>query len=325
MDSERAQELAKQGAIISFEGPDGTGKTHLIRLLDSYFKHLGIPSREFDELGKTRRARFFRREIFPERIDRGADPSLVLGLFYQASYYMLRDRVLPFLRREGGVALIHRYVDSTYAHHHKEGGVPLETILRHNKAMRLGILPDHTVLLKFPPERFAETFKARRTYIDRQKGRAGSERDENVWDVSELETQYKRQLWWEESILEGIRRGEPRRYSAIDATLHPDDMSLEALRGIIPTLLEHESLGPRLESQDLSSPEGLEFSFLSFLETKNPGNYKEMLVGWASQQTLIQRFLEEPDPEIKEFYRMFPEARTNTEGSHNISRERSLA
>ncbi len=135
-----------RGVFITFEGPEGAGKTTQIGLLATSLQNAGYNvtrTREpgGDVVGERVRELLLHAQIVPEA---------ELLLFAAARAQNVQTVVRPALLR-GDVVLCDRFTDSTLAYQGAGRGLPAEVIAQVNPFATGGLFPDVTLLLDLPP------------------------------------------------------------------------------------------------------------------------------------------------------------------------------
>ena len=148
------------GYFITFEGPEGAGKTTQIGLLATALQNAGqtiTRTREpgGDSVGEKVRELLLHGDV-------GAEAELLL--FAAARAQNVQTVVLPALLR-GEWVLCDRFTDSTIAYQGAGRGLPLEFIRRVNAFATSGLVPDLTLLLDLPPQ----TGLARQKSVDQNR------------------------------------------------------------------------------------------------------------------------------------------------------------
>jgi len=133
-----------QGLFITFEGPEGSGKSTLIRFAGRYFRRKGFSVLMLREPGGTSISEKIRDILLHEKGRFSAESELLLYLAARAE--LVREKILPGLRR-GEVILCDRFHDSTRAYQGYGSGISLNLIDVVGKFVKGGIEPDLTVLL----------------------------------------------------------------------------------------------------------------------------------------------------------------------------------
>lgn len=169
MEQQRAGDppAANRGRFITFEGPDGAGKTTQIALLEAALRargHAVARTREpgGDPVGERVRDLLLQRDVAP------VAPEAELLLFGAARAQNVRSVVRAALAA-GQVVLCDRFTDSTLAYQGHGRGLPLDLIRRVNAFAAGGLVPDRTFLLDLPPaEGLARQAEAQQNRLDRE-------------------------------------------------------------------------------------------------------------------------------------------------------------
>jgi len=159
----------KKGAFITFEGPEGSGKTTHIQLLASFLRKAGRNVLVTREPGGTKLARAFRRLLL-ETGD-GLVPLAELFLYEADRAQHVEETILPALKR-GQTVFCDRYTDSTLAYQGHGRRLDYKTIEALNKIASAGLKPDATILLDVPAGRGLRQARHRKNRHDRLE-RAG--------------------------------------------------------------------------------------------------------------------------------------------------------
>jgi dTMP kinase len=139
-----------RGMFITFEGPDGSGKTGQMDILANEFIKQGYPILRTREPGGT----FIGDQIRATLLDL-KNTSMVdrtEALLYQAARAQLVDEKIKPHLAEGGIVLCDRYADSTLAYQgygHRNTVESLQGIIHYATG---GLIPDLTILLDLAPE-----------------------------------------------------------------------------------------------------------------------------------------------------------------------------
>ncbi|OGK82122.1 MAG: dTMP kinase [Candidatus Rokubacteria bacterium GWC2_70_16] len=137
-----------RGALITFEGVEGSGKTTQCARLAEHLQRLGrhvVPTSEPDgtALGMAIRA-LFEEEGTPPT------PLAQVFLFMAARQQHVAQVIRPALA-QGAVVLSDRYADATLAYQGYAQGLDLQTIRDLNALATGGVLPDLTLVLDLEP------------------------------------------------------------------------------------------------------------------------------------------------------------------------------
>ncbi|MBK4779537.1 dTMP kinase [Streptococcus lactarius] len=202
------------GTLISFEGPEGAGKSSILEAILPLLEEKGIPYITTREPGGVDIAEKIRQVILdPDHTSMDAKTELLLYIASRRQH--LVERVLPALAA-GKVVLMDRFIDSSVAYQGYGRGLSVEDIEWLNQFATDGLKPDLTLYFD----------------LDVEEGLAriarNQEREVNRLDLEGLELHYK------------VRKGylalaekEPERIVKIDAS-----QSFETVLADVLTILE---------------------------------------------------------------------------------------
>lgn len=206
--------------FITFEGPDGSGKTSQVAILAEHLRRLGYPLLVTREPGGTSIGDQI-RTILSDLDNIAMQPRTEILLF-QASRAQLVDEVIrPHLER-GSLVLCDRFADSTLAYQGYGHCVDLDQLRGLIRFATGGLKPDLTLLFDVD----AETGLRRRA----QGG------DWNRLDAYEIE--------FHQRVRQGylaLAEEEPERWETINAG-QPPELVQEAVRKVVLTRLARESV-----------------------------------------------------------------------------------
>ena len=140
----------RTGKFITFEGPDGSGKTGQLDILAEEFIQAGYPILSTREPGGTSIGDQIRSTLLDLKNTAMIDRTE--ALLYQAARAQLVDEIIKPHLEGGGIVISDRYADSTLAYQgygHKNTVASLEGIIQYATG---GLVPDLTLLLDLPPE-----------------------------------------------------------------------------------------------------------------------------------------------------------------------------
>lgn len=143
---------SRSGALITFEGTEGAGKSTLIRKIEAGIRSSSLSpfhGREVvltREPGGTRIAERIRALILQESMD----PWTELFLYEAARAEHLAATLLPALQR-GAIVLCDRFTDSTLAYQAHARGLPWKTVKTLNQIATQGLKPTLTFHLDLDP------------------------------------------------------------------------------------------------------------------------------------------------------------------------------
>ena len=137
-----------RGRFISFEGPDGAGKTTQLRLLAARLEAAGHRVLCTREPGGTPLGEQLRTLILPQT-DTPNDPVAELLLLNAARAQLVAQVIRPALDARA-VVLADRYADATLAYQGYGRGGDLAELRTIIAIATRGLQPDHTILLDLP-------------------------------------------------------------------------------------------------------------------------------------------------------------------------------
>jgi len=138
------------GVFITFEGPEGSGKSTQARLLYERLQVLGYPVILTREPGGTRIGELIRRILVDLRHTEMA-PTTETLLFAAARAQLVSELVRPYLNT-GGIVLCDRYADSTFAYQGYGLGRDLDELQVITTVATGGLWPDLTFYLEIEVE-----------------------------------------------------------------------------------------------------------------------------------------------------------------------------
>ena len=203
------------GFFISFEGPEGSGKSTQIHRLAASLADLGYGVWTTREPGGTRAGEMIRPILLGPRA--GKLSAWSEALLFTAARAQLVEEVIRARLDNGELVLCDRYSDSTLAYQGYGRGVDLESLRRIQSMATGGLIPDLTLLLELPVE----------AGLARIPGDAKNRLDRET-------------IAFHQRVYAGYREmaaGEPQRWRQVDASRDPDgvasrilELALEALR-----------------------------------------------------------------------------------------------
>lgn len=146
-----SQEVCQSGFFITFEGPEGSGKTtQCTRLLEA-LRRASIPTVTTREPGATRLGKAIRQLLLdPDSPHPAPRTELMLYLADRAEHV---ERVIRPALLRGEVVLCDRYVDSTIAYQGFGRGMDINALTRLNAFATGDLMPDLTLILDLPAAR----------------------------------------------------------------------------------------------------------------------------------------------------------------------------
>ena len=141
---------ADHGWFISFEGPEGSGKSTQIGMLAEALSRLGLAVQRMREPGGTPVGEEIRDLLKHAPAGEGMCAECELFLFAASRAELVRKVVNPWIEGAGRVMLADRFLDSTTVYQGQARGLGLETVRSVNILATGGLLPHATILLDLP-------------------------------------------------------------------------------------------------------------------------------------------------------------------------------
>ena len=205
--------------FITFEGPDGGGKTTQLERLAQFLRQRGVPVEVTREPGGTPLGEAIRGWLLaPAGVGREMAEETEALLYAAARRQHVQERLLPALRA-GKVVLCDRYVDASYAYQAFGNGLPLAWVEAINRPATEQLMPDRTYLLDVPVE----------VARQRLRKRTGEELDR----IERRGEAYHRRV--RDGFL-ALAAREPERILVIDASGSADDVATAVLRDVTALL-----------------------------------------------------------------------------------------
>jgi dTMP kinase len=202
--------------FITFEGPEGSGKSTQLPELARYLESLNLTVVKTREPGGTAIGDQI-REVLVSLDNTELHPRTEILLFLAARAQLVEELIIPSLR-QNKIILCDRYGDSTLAYQGYGHGLDLETLRAMLEFATGGLKPDLTILLDIDVL----------TGLKRKKVKE----EWNRLDAFELS--------FHERVREGyhiLAGQEPERWKIVDATQKPEQVQNE-IRALVLAALE---------------------------------------------------------------------------------------
>jgi dTMP kinase len=205
--------------FVTFEGPEGSGKTTQMRLLAEWLAGQGYDVLSTREPGGTRIGDQIRRVLLdPSHTEMDARAEILL--FSAARAQLVHQLILPHLEHDG-IVLCDRYADSTLAYQGYGLGLDLDMLRAITRFATSALKPDLTFYLDLPVE------------DGLRRKAAGSQVEWNRMERKTLE--YHRRV--QQGFLE-MARAEPARWVIVDAAQEVESIQ-EVIRAVVGRKLGH--------------------------------------------------------------------------------------
>ncbi len=215
--------MAHRGWFVTFEGADGSGKTHQAALLADLARAAGVPATLTREPGGTWAGERIREILLGasstnERISPRAD-----ALLFSAGRAQLVAEVVESALARGELVIDARHADSTLAYQGYGRGLPIAELRAIQRFATAGRVPDLTILLDVP----AEIGLTRKSSDERNRFESG------------FDVEFHRRV--RDGYLR-LARAEPDRFAVVDGRPEPEVvlasvlLALERLPGLAERL-----------------------------------------------------------------------------------------
>jgi dTMP kinase len=212
-----------RGVFIPLEGPDGSGKSSLLRRLGAHLLAAGCDVVATREPGSTPLGEQVRRLVLDTepRIDRTGLADALLFAASRAQH--VAEVIRPALAR-GAIVVCDRYLDSSMAYQGAGSGLPMDELAAVQRFATGGLVPDLTILLDLPVEVGLARKSAEVTRFEAFQDHAYHQRVREAFLA--------------------FAAAEPARYATVDATRDEDAVLADA----IATLARIADRAPCLET-----------------------------------------------------------------------------
>ena len=208
------------GLFITFEGPDGSGKSTQIKQLAEYLTSLGQNVLLTREPGGTEISEQI-RAVLHDLKNKAMQPRAEILLYSAARAQLVGEKIKPHLAR-GGIVLSDRYADSTLAYQGYGHGLDLAALRLITAFATDGLKPDLTLLFD----------------LDAATGLQRRQKSGGEWNrMDELAPAFHQRV--RNGYLELVKV-EPERWVVLDATQEVDELQ-EEVRKVIKQKSEARS------------------------------------------------------------------------------------
>ncbi|WP_243292598.1 dTMP kinase [Bacillus sp. FJAT-47783] len=166
-----------KGFFVTFEGPDGAGKTTILSKLVNDFERKGqsvVATREPGGIVISEKI----REIILNKSHTTMDARTEALLYAAARRQHLVEKVIPALE-ENKLVLCDRFIDSSLAYQGYARGIGIKDVLQMNEFAIHGVMPHLTLFFDITPERGLERIAE------------NQERETNRLDLEHLDFHYE--------------------------------------------------------------------------------------------------------------------------------------
>ncbi|EDS76352.1 thymidylate kinase [Clostridium botulinum C str. Eklund] len=139
-----------KGIFITLEGPEGSGKTTIVKMIEEYLRENNIDYISTREPGGINISEQIRNVIL-NKDNTEMDPRTEALLYVASRRQHLAERVIPALK-SGKVVICDRFVDSSLAYQGYARGIGIDEVMEINEFAIDGYMPDLTLYLDIEPE-----------------------------------------------------------------------------------------------------------------------------------------------------------------------------
>jgi dTMP kinase len=151
--------MTRGGRFITFEGPEGSGKTTQMRLAVERLRNEGVNVVATQEPGGTDIGRSIRRIVLDAK-NQALCARAELLLYFAARAQNTHELILPALAR-GATVVSDRFTDSTLAYQGTARGLGKDVVLELHKVACGDLWPDITIVIDIDPDTGLQRAQAR--------------------------------------------------------------------------------------------------------------------------------------------------------------------
>ena len=200
--------------FITFEGPEGSGKSTQIKKLQEFFAEKGFETLVTREPGGTKPGDAIREVLISKSSGKlEAETEMFLMLAQRCEH--LRKKINPALEA-GKVVLCDRYFDSSVAYQGYGRGLGAKKVRKAHEEFLGDFLPSLTILLQIAP--------------------ADGLKRANHGGTKQLDRMECEKLDFHERVFDGYNKmaeAEPDRFVKVDAVGDPDDISKRIIAAVL--------------------------------------------------------------------------------------------
>ncbi|MCQ2011214.1 dTMP kinase [Sporolactobacillus sp. STSJ-5] len=183
--------MTHKGLFITFEGPDGSGKTTQIHRLAGELERRGLPYLLTREPGGTEIGDKIRQLVLNPDQELAEKTEILLYAASRSQHVI--EKIVPAVNA-GQIVLCDRFVDASIAYQGYGLGQPVKVVKQINEFATGGILPDRTYLIDVSPE----------TGRSRMKNRSGAPEAGVTKSADDLDRIEMRALTYHKRVREGF-------------------------------------------------------------------------------------------------------------------------
>ncbi|GAC1519597.1 MAG: dTMP kinase [Herpetosiphon sp.] len=214
--------------FLSFEGPEGSGKSTQVRLLGDRLAAAGYPLLMCREPGGTAIGEQIRSIVLdlrhPEMV-----PTAEVLLFAAARAQLVAQAIVPQLERRG-IVITDRYADATFAYQGFGLGQKLDELRAITRIATAGVMPALTILIDVP----VEVGLARKRRMGNDLSDRALESANQEWNRLDA-----REIAFHERVRQGyisLAAEEPQRWLVLDGCMSTDVLAAAIWQHVYPRL-----------------------------------------------------------------------------------------
>ena len=210
----------KRGLFITFEGPEGSGKSTQLRLLAARLRGAGKAVVETAEPGGTAIGMQIRRVLLDSK-NHELRPTTELLLMFAARAQNVDELILPALSR-GEIVLCDRFTDSSLVYQGAARGLGAEVVYEVDRIACRGLVPDLTIVIDIETE----------LGLERARGRNRKAQDVET-RLDEQAIGFHRKV--RDAYLQ-LATDEPKRVKLIDGSRSEKEVADDVWKAMLPLI-----------------------------------------------------------------------------------------
>ena len=149
----------KKGFFLTFEGPEASGKSSQIKLLEKFLKNQKIPYHITREPGGTHLAESLRSLILRKNLNINIEEEILM-LMAARSHHI--NQVIKPAIKKGKIVISDRFADSTFVYQGYLNGFGINSAKKLHKDLLNNFLPNKTFLFNLNPKEIIKRLKKRK-------------------------------------------------------------------------------------------------------------------------------------------------------------------
>lgn len=214
--------MSARGRFITFEGPEGSGKSTQLRMLGERLRAAGIDVLETQEPGGTPIGVQIRHILLDSK-NRELCPTAELLLMFASRAQNVDQSILPALS-EGRTVLADRFTDSTLVYQGVGRGLGADVVYELDRIACRGLVPDMTLVIDIDPE-------AGLARAHRRSARG----DDSETRIEDQDIGFHRRV---RDAYRQLAADEPRRVRLIDGSQTREAVAEEVWKAVEPLLAQ---------------------------------------------------------------------------------------